>query len=260
MKRLFVLILVCVLSPDPLQAFDVSGLQPLAPNGVFSTFSAEGLPSGKSSFELGFERSGEPDFYRYGLRAAFGLSDNLELNLMVPYVHNFEDVDGIEDVAIGLKHRFYEEGRYGPSVAYILSASVPSGKDELSTDGRVGLGLIVSKRLGPVNGHLNAFFVKPGKGSLEEEITLAAGFEFSAAHNFEFLGELIARKGHFTKAYKQIEARFGYRLRTSDSIYTTIGVGFDLKNRSPEYRILFSVNFTTPHEKRKIRKIIEQEE
>jgi hypothetical protein len=261
MKRASVLLCVFFffLSPQ-VSAFDVAGLQPLAPYGVFSTFGAESLPKNKVSFEIGAERSREPDFYRFMLKSSYGLSDNLELNVSVPYVYRFSDtIDGFEDLSLGFKHRFYEEGKYGPSLAYILFASLPSGREEFSTDGRVGIGLILSKRLGPFNGHFNVFYVKPGEGDLNDAISFASGFEFSATHNSEILGEFIALKSFFSNEYDQVETRLGYRIRTTENIYTTVGAGVDWKNRAPEYRLLLAITFTNAQGKKKVQKILEEE-
>ncbi len=241
-------------------AFDISGLQPVAPDGVFSTFSPESLPKNKASIELLLEQSKEPDFYRVQLRGAYGLSDHLEFMITVPYVYDYlGSVDGVEDVAIGFKHRFYDEGKYGPSLAYILTASLPVGHDRLTSGGRTGLGLILSKRLGPFRGNFNVFFVQPGKGSLQYEMLFSSGIEFSATHDSDILAEFLARKLHFSREYDQLEAHFGYRIKTSDSVYTTVGVGADFKARSPEYRLLFSISFTNVKGKKKVKKIYEEE-
>jgi hypothetical protein len=260
MRRTFLFIFLFLIVSEKLYAFDISGLQPLSPHGIFSTFSAESLQKNKSSVEISAERSREPDFYRFSVKAAYGLSDNMEFNLTVPYVYHYSDKrNGLEDIAIGVKHRFYDEDKYGPSLAYLLNASIPSGADALTSDGRVGAGLLVSKRVGPFNGHLNFFYEKPGSSRLKDELSLLAGVEFSAAHNFKILSELIVKKSHYTHKYKQIEARFGYRIKTSEYIYTTLGAGVDIKNRTPEYRIFMAVNFTTRYEKAKIKKLIEEE-
>ena len=89
--------------------------------------------------------------------------------------------------------------------------------------------------------------------------TLLGGIEFSAAHNFKILSEIIVKKNHETHKDNQIEGRFGYRIKTTEYIYTTFGAGLDMKARSPEYRLFMSVNFTTPNEKKKIKKFIEEE-
>ncbi len=258
-KKLLIII-AFFLSSGEIFAFDISGLQPVAPDGVFSTFTSESLPKNKASVELSVERSSEPDFSRIQLRAAYGIRDNLEAIITVPYVYNYlGSTDGIEDIAVGFKHRFYDEGKYGPSLAYILTASLPMGNERLTSGGRTGIGLILSKRLGPFRGSFNVFYQQPGKSSLQGEILFASGIEFSATHDSDILAEFLARKVHFAKEYDLLEARFGYRLKTSDFIYTTVGVGADFKARSPEYRLLFSVSFTNVKGKKKVKKIYEEE-
>ena len=258
-KKILIIIAFFLFSGE-IFAFDLSGLQPVAPDGVFSTFSSESLPKNKAAIELSLERSSEPDFFRVQLRGAYGLSDQHEFIITVPYVYDYlGSVDGIEDVALGFKHRFYDEGKYGPSLAYIVTASLPTGHDRFTSGGRTGLGLILSKRLGPFRGNFNVFFVQPGKGSLQREMLFASGIEFSATHDSDILAEFLARKVHFSKEYDQLEARFGYRFKTSDFIYTTVGVGADFKARSPEYRLMFSVSFTNVKGKKKVKKIYEEE-
>jgi hypothetical protein len=260
MKRAYFLVIVMLLFSRPSFAFDVSGLQPVAPNGIFSTFSAESLPRNKVSVETGFEKSKDPDFYRFSLKSAYGISDSIEFNITVPYIYNFNTTtDGMEDVAVGFKHRFYDEGKYGPSLAYVINASINNGREEFSTHGRYGIGFIVSKRVGPFKGHLNFFYEKPGTARLRDEIAFLGGIELSAAHNFKMLAELLVKKSHFSNQYDEVEARFGYRIKTTDFIYTTLGMGVDLKKRSPEYRILISITYTSPEEKKEIKKIIEEE-
>ncbi len=260
MKRPAFLIIILLLFPLESFAFDISGLQPVAPNSIFSTFSAESLPKNKVAVEIGFEKSKDPDFYRFSLKSAFGISDSVEFNMTVPYVYNFKTtVDGMEDIAVGFKHRFYDEGKYGPSLAYVVNASLNNGRDEFGTHGRYGIGLIMSKRVGPFKGHVNFFYERPGTGSLRDDVTFLGGIEFSAAHNFKMLGEILAQKSHFSNEYDHVEARFGYRIRTTDAIYTTIGMGVDLIKRTPEYRIIVSISYTPPREKKEIKKIIEEE-
>jgi hypothetical protein len=240
--------------------FDVKGIQPLAPYGVFSTFSAESLERGRSGIALGFESSRHPDYYRFTNQFAYGITDNIELDITIPYVLKWEhSIDGFEDIAIGLKHRFFDEGKYGPSIAYILSAAVNSGREEFSTEGSIGGGLIVSKRVGPVTGHANVLYFRPGSGTFKDNIALAAGLDFSASHNFKLLGEIYATKSYAGKI-DRAELRFGYRIRTTENFFTTLGIGFDVKNRAPEYRLMLSLTYLFPHKEKQIKKVIEQEE
>jgi len=260
MKRAYYLILLFCLLPKTSHAFDILGLQPVAPNGVFSTFSTDSLPRNRASFEVGFERSQDPDLDRFVLKGAYGFTDSIELDFTLPYVYDFlGSIDGLEDVAFGLKHRFYDEGKYGPSLAYILNASIPSGREEFTTHGQFGGGLVISKRVGPFEGHLNIFFEKPGTGTLRNEILFSGGLEFSAAHNFKLLGEFIAEKSHFSNHYDRLETRLGYRIKTTNFIDTTLGFGFGMDKRKPEVRILLSAAFTSLREKRNIKTIYEEE-
>jgi len=262
MRKCFIIlfILVIFLLGKDSYGFDITGLQPTAPYSVFSTFSAESLPKGKVAFSVGAEVSKDPDFYRFLLNTAHGITDTIEFNMTIPYVLNWADsVDGFEDIAFGIKHRFFDEGKYGPSIAYVLKASISSGRNEFSTEGSFGGGLVVSKRVGPVNGHANLFYEKLGKGELNDGVSFLAGLDFAAAYNFKILAELYCKKGHYSNDFNTVEGRIGYRIKTSDFIYTTLGAGFDLKNRSPEYRIMFSVTFLPLTEKRKIKKVYEEE-
>jgi len=263
MKKFFLLpvILIIFLPYTNSYGFDVTGLQPTAPYGVFSTFSAESLHRGQIALSADAEILFEPDFYRFLVKTAYGITNTIEFNMTIPYVHRWADrVDGFEDVALGLKHRFIDEGKYGPSIAYILNASIPSGRDEFSTDGRFGGGLIISKRVGPVKGHLNFFYEEPGKKNFEKEFILGAGLDFAAAHNVNLLVELYSKKSHDSKKLDSVEARFGYRIKAAEMIYTTIGGEFDLVHTDPSYRVMFSVTFISPHKKKAIRKVYEEEE
>lgn len=251
----FILTVLCGSS----YGFEIKGLQPLDPYGVFSTFSAESLPEGKFAFSAGGEMSVHPDFYRLIFKTAYGLSDKVELELTGPYDFGSDTPEGFEDVSLGLKHRFFDEGKYGPSLAYLLIASLPTGGEGLTTKGRYGAGLIVSKRVGPVNGHANLFFIRPGKGSLEDEVSFSAGLDFAAAHNFKLLAELFCRKSNFSNKFDTIEGRAGYRIMTTDFIYSTLGIGTDFKRRTPETRVILTVTFLSPREKKKIKKIYEEE-
>lgn len=245
--------------PGYTYGFDMKGLQPLAPYGVFSTFSAESIKKGASGIGLGIERSRQPDFYRLTAQFSYGITDYIEFDLTAPYVMQWHNtVNGFEDIAIGFKHRFFDEGRYGPSIAYLLSASMPTGEDDFSSEGNIGGGIIISKRVGPVNGHVNIFYYRPFTNRLRDDITFAAGLDFSAANNFKILGELYAKKSYSGKL-DRLELRFGYRIYTTEDIITTIGAGFDIKNRSPEYRLFLSLTYLFPSEEKKIRKIYEQE-
>ncbi|GAB4389666.1 MAG: hypothetical protein Kow0025_16450 [Thermodesulfovibrionales bacterium] len=234
---------------------DLSGLQPPAPYGVFSTLSADSPPKGQAAIALRAERSIEPEFWRFSPNIAYGLTDNIELSASFPYLENSDS--GIEDIAFGFKHRFFDEGRYGPSIAYIIMATLGSGGEGQTTGGSVGGGIALSKRVGPANGHLNLLYSMPGNDDLENAFRFSGGIVFSAAHDFQILAELFGMKSHFSEEVDQLEARLGYRFIAAEDIYTTVGIGMDLKDRAPEYRFMLSVSLTLPRKEKAIERIYE---
>lgn len=261
MKNFCFFLFAVVLSlTDYAYGVDLKGIQPLAPDGVFSTFSASSLKQGVTASALGMEKSEHPGFYRLTAQFAYGLSDKLELIATVPFISEWQgSADGFEDMAVGVKYRFLDEGYYGPSIAYLITASFPTGMKSVSSEGSFGGGLIISKRVGPVKGHLNLFYARPGTPNLDDDITFAAGLDFSASHNFNILGELYGKKS-YSGSLDRLEFRFGYRVVAPENLITTVGVGFDVKKRSPEYRLLLTLTYMFPSDAKKINKIYESED
>ncbi len=216
--------------------------QPIAPYGLFSTFSAETLKKDNSAYSLSLERSVEPDYYITRLSLAYGITEKIEFGLSVPYVTG-EETDGLGDASFGFKYRLVDEGKYGPSLTTIFYVSPPTGDELITSEGRFSAGGFLTKRVGPITAHLNLLYSKPASSSLKDEIVISGGFDFSASHSFDIIGEIYAMKPHTGDSFDLVEGRFGYRLKTTDYIYTTIGIGTDFKNRTPEYRFFFSISF-----------------
>jgi hypothetical protein len=255
---LFILFLLSLFFSSA-EAFDIKGLQPVPPYGVFSTFSAESLKQNQIGASLELERSIGPDFYRTTLKGAYGLHDAFEVIFSVPYVFaNREGGDGLEDVSFGVKHRLLNESDYWPAVAYLLTVSVPIENEDISTDGRVGGGLILTKKVGPFRGHLNVLYLKPEKDGLHDEYDVNIGTELAVTHNMRILAEFVGRKDFYKEKLNVLEWRLGCRIANSDNIFTTIGVGLNSKNRTPDLRLLFSVSAVLPFQKTKIQKVYEE--
>ena len=140
-----------------------------------------------------------------------------------------------------------------------MNASLGTGKKDFSTNGRLGAGLVLSKKIGPVNGHANLFFKKAGDKEYGDEVNFAAGFDFSAANNVKLLAELYSRKVEGTGRKDKLEWRLGYRFLANENIFTTIGVGADFKSRNPEYRIMFSLSVVLPQKEKSVKTIYEEE-
>lgn len=255
MKRFFLVIFSIIFFATSAHAsFDIKGLQPLAPFGVFSTFSAESLRQNEIGIGLSFEKSAEPTINRTFLQLAYGLHNKFELNFTLPYVFSSKSYpSGFEDFTIGVKHRLISESKYSPALAYIVMASAHSGKRELSTEGGIGAGIILTKKVGPFKGHLNLLYNKPEESGLKDQYLMNIGSELAVTHSSKILFEVTGRKNYFRNKLDLLEWRLGYRVKTADYIYTSIGAGFDIKNRTPDYRLLFSISVILPKEKKIIK-------
>ncbi len=222
-------------------ADDELGLvRPLAPYSVFSTFSAFSLPKGGTSIAYTIERSKDPSFYRHTLGFSYGISSRAELTADLPYLDGIEGGSGFEDLGGAFKYRFLDTGRYRPAVAVLVFGYLPTGEGSLSRDGGGGGGLALSRPLGPLLAHANLIYTVSGKGSLHDEVDFLSGLEFAATHSLRMLGEFQLRNSAVTNTVDLSEVRFGYRLSSGD-IFNTFGIGFDLKNRHPKFRIIFSI-------------------
>lgn len=240
---LIVTFLLCF-NRHPTHAFELKGLQPVQPHGVFSSFGTDTVEKGVFAAGTDFERSIDPHYYRATLKTGYGLSGNAELLFTVPYIFNWMDSEeGFEDVSFGVKHRIFRENGYGPSAAYVVKLSLPNGSGNFTTDGTVGAGIAVSKKLGPFSSILNLVYSRPFDDSFEDQIEIVAGFGLRASHDFDIVAELYSVNSYFSNDFDTVEGRIGYRIKTTENIYTLIGGGYDFKNRDPEFRLLVSFNF-----------------
>ncbi len=241
------------------EAFDVKGLQPVAPFGVFSTFSAESLKQNEVAFNMELERSVGPNFYRTTLKGAYGLHDSFEILFSLPYVFvNQNGGDGMEDPSFGVIHRLVDETDYLPAFAYLLTVSASSDVESISTNGRVGGGLLFTKKVGPFKGHLNLLYIVPQRHELNNEYDINIGSELAITHSTKILAELVGRKDFFKNKLDFLEWRLGCRISNGNNVFTTLGAGFNIENRSPDLRLLFSVGVVLPFQKAKIQRIYEE--
>jgi len=257
--RIWIVLIILIIPVTSGFAFDTEGLRPLQPFGVFSTFSAESLQQNTVDISLGFERSAEPNFYRSTVQLAYGIHDRFEIEMTLPYIDNYENhINGFEDANFGIKHRILNEGLYYPAIAYMLTVATPSGSDEFSTNGEHGAGLLFSKKIGPFKEDLNIFYEKPGESDLHYQYNVNLGTELALTHDSTFLAELVGRKDYFRNKIDLLEWRVGYRIATLENLYTTLGAGFNIERRTPDYRLLFSISIILPKETKKLQKIYEE--
>lgn len=243
---------VCSLLPGLSYGADINGLRPSSPYGIFSTMSATSPAKGHVAISGTYDTLFNSSFYRFGANLAYGVHDRVEFSLSIS-----DQRDGFEDIALGLKHRFIDKGPNGPSLAYLVTVSLDSGSEDLSTDGRFGGGFIISQKVGPVYNHLNIMYALPGDSMFEGEFRLSTGIVFSAAHNVWLLGEMDIRSSHFSKNIDKVEARVGQRVRVADSVYFDVGLGVDFKQDPADYRLMASLSVEYPWTQKKIKRIYE---
>ncbi len=260
MKKILYIISIfsLVIVARPSSAFDNLGLLPPQPLGVFSTLSAETIGSNHYGIILSAERSIDTSFYRFTLSAEYGITDSSDFIVTFPYITGFQNTEGLDDISFGFKKQFISGLKYGPDISYVLSFAAP-GKDAFSSGGHAGVGVLLSKRVGPFQGSLNMFYYKPTSASQEDLFETRIGFDLAAGHNFNILSELLIRKGHDSESVGLVEGRLGYRVRLSTGSFSVLGLGYDFKNRDPEWRFFFSVTMNFPVKKKEIKKIYEEE-
>lgn len=260
MKR-FVVLVQCVLIFSCAAAaygFDVKGLQPLQPNGIYSTFSTSTNPAGIFATQFELEQSVDPTSYRINSAVSFAITDAIEASATVPY-HLKTGETGFEDAAIGIKDRFIEEEQYMPSVAALVAGSVPSGRDVIATNGRIGGGLILSKKIGPFKTHANVLIYSPFRRALNTEINLMLGAELQAANNLSILTEVQTKKSHDINKFDYWDWKIGYRFRPLDFLYTTLAAGYGFKTRNPDLHIFLSFTIIYPPAGKILKHIYEEE-
>ncbi|WP_420265696.1 hypothetical protein [Candidatus Magnetominusculus dajiuhuensis] len=238
--------------------FDVKGLQPLQPNGVFSTFSTSTNQAGVFSTQFELEQSVDPTFYQINSSLSFAATDEIEASATIPY-HLKTGESGFEDAAIGIKYRFIEEGQYSPSVAALLAGALPTGRDVVGTNGSIGGGLIASKKIGPFKTHANALVYHPFKHDLGTEVDLMLGAELQAANNLSVLTEVQTKKSDDVNRFDYWDWKIGYRFRPLDFLYTTLSAGYGFKTRSPDLHIFLSFTIIYPPAGKILKYIYEEE-
>ncbi|WP_297210357.1 MULTISPECIES: hypothetical protein [Thermodesulfovibrio] len=260
MKKILVALVLLFSIFSNANAFDRKGFSPTAPFSVFSTFSADSLNQNKVALDMNFEFTNDPQIQRTNLNISYGLTNNVEVSLNLPYnlvYHNSINTSGAEDLNFGIKHRFIEETTFTPAVAYLLFVSGDFGSKDFSTEGGIGGGLIVTKKVGPVRAHGNLLYFRPEKYGMKETWNINLGSELNVSYNSTLLFEIIGRKAIDKGKIDLIEWRLGYRVKVNDFSYTTVGAGFDIRNRTPDLRLMFGITFVLPKEKQRYKKIVD---
>lgn len=265
--------------------------QPLGVTGVFSVFGAKTLKKGQIAVGVAldfaegigpYDDDHHPDQKTLALQLGYGLTERFDIGLDLPFTWWYPDIftwkgervgfheQGLDDLSIGLRYRLLDEKEGAPAVALLGAAAFPTGDvDKGLSSGGIDLDtkLILSKRLGPVNTHLNLGYFLPSteKYDLKSGLTYGLGMDFSASRQVLLLTELVGNQNIFPENFQPVadkdplEIRLGLKFISDSGIIATFGGGLGLNDASPGYRVLAGITYTYPPEARKVIKVKEPE-
>jgi hypothetical protein len=205
--------------------------------------------AGKFQIELNGEyaKDSSDSTTEIAVAVAGGVRDNLDIVLAVPYQFlRFNDdesnritEDGISDIAIELKWRFYENEDV--SLALKPGIIIPSGDDAKGLgDGKAsyGLVLITTKEIDPATLHFNLGFNKNRK-------ELRDIWHYSFAAEYELMENilLVGNIGGETNPDKESDTHPAFILggliySVNENFNVDAGIKAALNNAEPDYTIL----------------------
>ncbi|MFC1769870.1 hypothetical protein ACFLZI_02285 [Nitrospirota bacterium] len=245
-KIVYLLLFLCFAVGSPALALDSTVYVSPAPLGLFSTSSTDTPGFNEYYIGFGMERAENPDYYRYTLSVAYGVSEKLELGLNLPYIK--DELNSPEDMRLALKYRVFGKGRNAFSGGYMFTISPSWESDDYSAGGSYGSAILATKRLGPFKGLANLHFRKYWDQDFDDELRFMAGFIFSASRELDVLAEYYSIKRQSDDTPFLSEARFGYRFSSDHDLYASVGVGVGLNEPSPSYRLLGSLSYILPND------------
>lgn len=185
----------------------------------------------------------------------YGLIQNLELDIVLPYLFREEDGEHenqIGDLLLRAKVRFLKGREANPlSISGQLFIKLPSaGRDRFfGTTGEPDLGIvaIASKEFTPVTAHINfgyIFIGNPPLGDLPDQILYALGWELQTnAEPLTLIGEISGSTEIGSSASRGIlNLLGGINYKFEKTVTADASVGFGLTDDSPDY--LFNFGFT----------------
>ena len=185
------------------------------------------------------------------LSLRYGLIQNLELNVEVPYLfqeHNGDHENQFGDILLKTKIRFIKGREANPlSVAGQMFIKVPSsGKDDFfGTTGKPDIGFIAiaSKEFTPVVAHINFGYVFVGNPSFEDkkdQLRYSLGLEVKLEEQvFSIVGEIFGNTEiGSTVSSDRLGVLAGVAYRAAEpAILLDLSAGLGMTSDSPDYII-----------------------
>lgn len=200
--------------------------------------------------ESGFEYVKQADEeYNLSFVLKYGLIKNSDLGIEIPYKFidfiESANVGGIGDIKFTTKYRFLDEIKNLPVLALSLSIKTKTGNKEKSLgSGELDYGLngIVTKEIGKFTTHLNlgyTFVGEPEGEEVNDIFSYGLAMEYPLNESLNIVGEVTGETtldGDFNG--NPCSGLLGLNYALSEMIAFDFGVGFEISDASPDYRII----------------------
>jgi len=202
--------------------------------------------------------SAERKMTQVGINLRYGLIQNLEFDLEMPYL--FAESNGKKknkqgDILLKTKIRFIKGRAANPlSIAGQMIIKFPTAGENktLETSGVVDVGFlgIASKAFTPVTAHINFgyFFIgNPAGQDLSDQLRYALGLDLNLdASPIKLIGELYGRADTSSAPDTDdvIVLAGGFALQANQSLALDTTVGYGLNSKSPDYLINIGIAYT----------------
>lgn len=209
---------------------------------------------GKGAFEVEVG----VDYLRYenddeeispGLALTYGLTDNLDIGLGVPFLFlrpdDGPDEEGLSDLELCLKYGFLEEAERYPSLALVGFVTLPTGdvdKGLGAGNSDMGILLVASKDLCDMTFHCNLGYQYVGSGQPNDVFLYGAAFERPLNEKWTLVGEIV---GETSAAPDAVNCLLGVTYEVKENLVLDFGVSYDLADEedSPDYGLTMGATF-----------------
>lgn len=209
--------------------------------------------------EGAFEVEVGVDYLRYenddeevapGFALIYGLTDNLDIGLGVPFLFLRPDggsnEEGISDLELCLKCRFLEEGECCPSLALVGFVTLPTGDEDRGLgagNSDMGLLLVASKDLCNMTCHLNLGYQYVGSGEPNDVFLYGAAFERPLTEKWTLVGEIV---GETSSAPDAANALLGVTYAIRENAVLDFGFSYDLTDEraSADFGVTMGATFS----------------
>lgn len=215
---------------------------------------------GKTEIEMGMEHNRESEDGQTQKTSsitatiAYGLNDNMDLILGIPYQNIrtktsalTSDEEGIADTIVELKWRFYEKD--GLSLALKPSITLPTGNKRRGLgNGRATYGMffITTKEMKPLTMHLNLQY-KRNENRLNNQVDLwhaSVASELEIAKGLRFVTNIGMDKN--TNKASNVDPAFvlgGFVYSISEDLDIDIGYKHGLNKPATDYSVLAGITY-----------------